>query len=623
MTVLTLRDITIRIAGRVLLDGASLQVDDGHKIGLVGKNGAGKSTLLKAITNEIQPDGGEIRLSSRARMGHVAQEAPAGPQSIAEVVLGADTERAGLLAESESADGARLAEVHERLIAIRADSAPARAGAILAGLGFDAAAQARPISEFSGGWRMRVALAQALFLEPDLLLLDEPTNHLDLEAALWLEGWLARFPGAVILVSHDRGLLDRAVDSIAHLDQRKITLYTGGFERFVRVRAERLAQTVAANARLTAERARIQGFVDRFRAKATKARQAQSRLKALERMPPIEAVVEDTVTRFAFPEPETLAPPILQLTRASAGYDGRAVLSGLNLRVDQDDRIALLGSNGNGKSTLAKLLAGRMEPIAGEIHRSNRLRVGYFAQHQTEALDLSGTPLSHMQAALPKASETQCRAQLARFGLDQDRATTTVGSCSGGEKARLLLALATRDAPQLLILDEPTNHLDIDAREALTKALAEFAGAVLLITHDPHLVELIADRLWLVADGRVTQFEGDLDEYRALLGERARAASGSGSREEGAGRAGQRRDRADSRASQAPLRQRLKEIEATLDKLGKEAALIEAKLGDTETYARFKPKDIAWANTRRAAITHQTALLEAEWLELSEKLEVV
>ena len=616
MTILALRDLTIRVAGRPLLDGATLQIDAGHKVGLVGKNGAGKSTLLKAITGELQVDGGEIQFSARARMGHVAQEAAAGPDSILTVVLSADVERASLLAESETAEGARLGEIHDRLIAIRADSAPARAAIVLAGLGFDAAAQARRISEFSGGWRMRVSLAQALFLEPDLLLLDEPTNHLDLEAALWLESWIAKFSGAVILVSHDRGLLDRAVDSIAHLDQRKITLYSGGFERFVRVRAERFAQTQATNAKLTAERDRIQGFVDRFRAKASKARQAQSRLKALERLPPIEAVVEDTVTRFAFPEPEALPPPILQLNHAAAGYGDKPILSKMNLRIDPDDRIALLGANGNGKSTLAKLLAGRLAPMAGEVARSTRLRVGYFAQHQTDSLDLSGTPLTHMQEALPKATETQCRAQLARFGLDADRATNRVGACSGGEKGRLLLALATRDAPQLLILDEPTNHLDIDAREALVKALSDYSGAVLLITHDPHLVELIAERLWLVADGTVVPFDGDLDDYRVLLAQRAR-----GGREEGAAPAGQKKRAAEDRAAQAVLKGRIKEVEAAMAKYAKELSLLEAKLGDAATYARFKPKDITWANTRRAAIAHQTQILETEWLDLSEKLE--
>jgi len=619
MTVLAIRDLTIRIAGRTLLQGASLQVDDGRKIGLVGRNGAGKSTLLRAITGELAPDGGEIRLAARARLGHVAQEAPGDGASLLDTVLAADTERGALLAEHDRADPARLAEIHERLIAIRADSAPARAAAILSGLGFDAEVQARPVAEFSGGWRMRVALARALFLEPELLLLDEPTNHLDLEAALWLESWLARFAGAAIIVSHDRGLLDRCVDSIAHLDQQRIALYPGSFADFVRIRAERAAQQQAQNTRIAAERARIQAFVDRFRAKATKARQAQSRLKALERLPPIEAVVEDRPVHFAFPQPDALAPPILSLSRAAVGYGGPPVLRGLDLRIDQEDRIALLGANGNGKSTLAKLLAGRLALQAGDTHRAARLRVGYFAQHQAEELDPAGTPLGHIQAALPKATETACRAQIARFGLDADRAETPVASLSGGEKARLLLALCTREAPQLLILDEPTNHLDIDAREALVKALADYEGAVLLITHDPHLVELIADSLWLVAEGTVRPFDGDLDDYRAWLAERARAAA---PRDTAAPpRAEERRERAETRAATAPLRARLREVEAALDKLQREAALIDRKLGDAATYARFKPEDIAWANTRRAAIAKELAALEEEWLELTERLE--
>jgi ATP-binding cassette subfamily F protein 3 len=619
MTVLAIRDLTIRIAGRPLLDGASLQIDTGRKVGLVGRNGAGKSTLLRAITGDLHPDGGEIRLAARARMGHVAQEAPGGEESLLDVVLAADTERAALLAEADShPDPVRLAEIHDRLIAIRADSAPARAGAILSGLGFDAAAQARPSREFSGGWRMRVALARALFVEPDLLLLDEPTNHLDLEATMWLENWLQRFAGAAIVVSHDRGLLERCVDSIAHLDRGGITLYQGSFADFVRIRAERQAQQQAQNVKVAAERARIQSFVDRFRAKATKARQAQSRLKALERLPPIEAVVEDHPVRFAFPAPEELAPPILSLTGCAVGYGGAPILRDLNLRLDQDDRIALLGANGNGKSTLAKLLAGRLSPEGGTAFRTRALRVGYFAQHQADELDLTGTPLTHMRAALPKATETTCRSQLARFGLDADRATTQVSALSGGEKARLLLALTTRDAPQLLILDEPTNHLDIDAREALVKALAEFGGAVVLITHDPHLVELVADRLWLVADGSVTPFDGDLDDYRALLAERAR---GAGRAELGGARAGARRERADARSAAAPLRARIREIEARLETLSREAGLIEKRLADPATYARFKPEDITWANSRRAAIARETAALEEEWLDIAARLD--
>ena len=622
MTVLSIRNLTLRIGGRALMEGADMTLDTGRRLGLVGRNGAGKSTLLKAIIGDLQPDGGDIRLAARARLGHVAQEAPGGEGSLLDAVLAADTERAALLAALEAEPEAhRAAEIHERLIAIRADAAPARAAAILAGLGFDEAAQARPLASYSGGWRMRVALARALFLEPDLLLLDEPTNHLDLEATMWLEGWLARFPGAAIVVSHDRGLLDRAVDIIAHLDKGKITTYQGNFAQFVRMKTERAAQQAAEASKIATQRAHMQAFVDRFRYKASKARQAQSRLKALSKLPPLDAVIEDTPTRFAFPAPEPLAPPIVQIERADVGYGGAPVLRGLDLRVDQDDRIALLGANGNGKSTLAKLLAGRLDAARGDVRRASRLKVGFFAQHQAEELDLAGTPLSHMRDALPKATDTQVRAQLARFGLQGEKAETRIGACSGGEKARLLLALCTRDAPHLLILDEPTNHLDIDAREALVKALAEYEGAVLLITHDPHLVELVADRLWLVADGTVRDFDGDLDEYRALLAERARAGSRDEAAPAGGAKAAERRERVQTRAQLAPLRQRLKEVEKLLERLGLEAKLIEKRLADPDTYAKRSSEDIAWATTRSAAIAKEVAVLEEEWLDLSEKLD--
>lgn len=621
MTVIAIRSLTIRFGGRTLLENADLMLDAGRKIGLVGRNGAGKSTMLRAITGDLQPDGGEIRLAARAKMGVVAQEAPGGETTLLDSVLEADTERHALLqALEDPAQAHRVAEIHERLIDIRADSAPSRAATILSGLGFDAEAQARPLSAFSGGWRMRVALARALFPEPDLLLLDEPTNHLDLEATMWLEGWLAKFPGAAIVVSHDRGLLDRAVDGIAHLDQQKVTFYPGNYENFVRVRTERAAQQESQRVKIAAQRAHMQAFVDRFRAKATKARQAQSRLKALAKLPVIDAVVEDAASHFSFPEPEELPPPILAIEKADAGYGGPPILKGIDLRLDQEDRVALLGANGNGKSTLAKLVAGRLAPQRGTVKRSSKLRVGFFAQHQSEDLDHSGTPLSHMQAALPQATIQQCRAQLARFGLNAERAETRIERCSGGEKARLLLALCTRDAPQLLILDEPTNHLDIDAREALVRALADYKGAVLLISHDPHLVELVADRLWLVADGKVTSFDGDMDEYRALLAERARAGGGGGG--SGADRAPtDRAARAQARAQLAPLRARLKEVEKLIERHTLEGKLIEKKLSDPETYASRKAQDIAWATTRQAFLARQIAALEQEWLEISEQLD--
>lgn len=624
MSLLVISDLTLRIAGRTLLNQADLSIEPGRKVGLVGRNGAGKSTLLAAIAGDIAPDGGDIRLSSRARMARVKQEAPAGGASLIDTVLAGDVERTALLTESETAtDPVRIAEIHERLRAIQADSAPARAASVLAGLGFSAEAQLRPVSDFSGGWRMRVSLATALFLEPDLLLLDEPTNHLDLEATLWLETWLIRFAGAALIVSHDRGLLDSCVDAIAHLDKGKLTLTPGGYENFVRIRTEHALQQARQAEKIAAQRAHMQSFVDRFRAKATKARQAQARVKALEKLPVIEAVVEDTPTRFAFPEPEQLPPPMLTMNRVSVGYGGKPVLSNISLRLDMEDRIALLGANGNGKSTFAKLVAGRLEPLSGTMERNPRLKIGYFAQHQAEELVLDDTPIDHMSRALPKALPPVVRAQLARFGLDAERAETAVRDLSGGEKARLLLALATRDAPQLLILDEPTNHLDLDARDALVRALSEFEGAVLLISHDPHLVELVADRLWLVGDGKVTPFEGDMAEYRSWLIEQNRAsnratkpdAQGTQSRKD------DRRDRAEARKAQAPLRKVIKDAEAKLAKLATERAKIETTLADPALYTDGKTNEVTKLNTRLAAIGKEQAELEEKWLEAEAELE--
>jgi ATP-binding cassette, subfamily F, member 3 len=617
MSLLVISGAVIRMGGRTLLNGADLTIDPGRRIGLVGRNGAGKSTLLRAIAGELAIDGGEIRLSSRARMATVRQEAPEGPMSLIDTVLQGDPERLALLAETETADPHRLAEVHDRLVTIAADSAPARAATILAGLGFDEAAQARPVAEFSGGWRMRVALATALFAAPDLLLLDEPTNHLDLEATIWLETWLARFPGAALVVSHDRGLLDRAVEAIAHLDKGKISLTPGGFDEFVRIRTERAMQQTRAAERVALERAHIQSFIDRFRYKASKARQAQARIKALERLPQIESVIEDAPTRFNFPEPSRIAPPIVALDRVDIGYGTTKILRNVSLTVDMDDRIALLGANGNGKSTLAKLLAERLAPLAGEVRRGPRLKVGYFAQHQTDELIATENPIDHMARALPNAPPPKLRAQLARFGLDADRAETPIANLSGGEKARLLLALATRDAPQLLILDEPTNHLDIDARDALVKALSDFQGAVLLITHDPNLVDLVADRLWLVGEGTVKPFDGDLDDYRALLVERARPAA----RANAVTRKDDRRERAEARAALAPIRKKAQDAEKRLAVLAAERARIEISLADPALYAPGRVGEVTTANARLAAIAKEVAAAEEAWLMAEEELE--
>jgi ATP-binding cassette, subfamily F, member 3 len=609
MTLLAVDDLSFSLAGRALLDQASLAVDPGRKIGLIGRNGAGKSTLLKLITGELQPDGGTIRLAARARLGRLAQQAPGGSATPIAFVLAADAERTALLARAETASPEQLAEIHERLAAIGAHDAPARAAAILAGLGFDEAEQGRPMDSFSGGWRMRVALAAALFSAPDLLLLDEPTNHLDLEATIWLESWLARFPGAVLMVSHDRDLLDRAVDSIAYLDRGKLSLTSGGFAEFIRIRTERAEQQRSEAARIAAQRDHMRAFVERFRAKATKARQAQSRLKALARLPAIETIVEAAPTRFAFPEPREIPPPLLSLDKVALGYDGRAVVSGISVRIDMEDRIALLGANGNGKSTLAKALADRLAPLSGSLLRARGLRVGYFAQHQEEELDPAASALDHLARALPKATPTQLRAQGARFGLDADRIATPVASLSGGERARLLLALATRDAPQLLVLDEPTNHLDIDAREALVRALTDFAGAVVLITHDTHLIDLLADRLLLVADGRVAPFDGDLDAYRSL-----RSTPPTPPRPE-------RRPRPDTRDTLKPLRRKARAAEQILARLTAERDEIETRLSAPGFYASASSTEIATLNQRLASIAEEMRSAENEWLAAASELE--
>jgi ATP-binding cassette subfamily F protein 3 len=622
MSALIIENLSYAIAGRALLDRASLMVDPGRRVGLIGRNGAGKSTLLKLIAGQLAPDGGSIRLGQRLRLGYVAQEAPGGDITPLEVVLAADEERTALLAAADDAatPPERVAEIHDRLLTIQADAAPARAAAILSGLGFAAEAQARPMSSFSGGWRMRVALAAVLFSAPDLLLLDEPTNHLDLEATLWLEQYLQRFPGAILLVSHDRQLLDRAVEAIAHLDGGKLTLTPGGFAEFIRIKTEKALQQGRAAEKAAEQRAHMQKFVDRFRAKASKARQAQSRIKALERMPQIEAVVEDKATRFSFPEPNKLAPPMLSLDGVDVGYDGRAVLSGVSLRLDMEDRIALLGTNGNGKSTLAKLLAGRLQPLRGRQFRTGNLRVGYFAQHQEEDLMMGETPYDHLSRALPKATPPQVRAQAARFGLDADRVNTKVSAMSGGEKARLLLALATRDAPHLLILDEPTNHLDIDARDALVKALAEFEGAVLLISHDPYLVDLVADRLLLVAGGKVTALEGDLESYAASVTEGAAPSRDGGNGREN-GRRNDKKERAEARSKMAPLRQAVKDAELRMAKLAAEKGILEKKLAEPGIYAPGKSKDLTYINQRIAAIKRETEAAERDWLAAEAALE--
>ena len=513
---LKLENISYSVAGRNLIEDASVSIPTGHKVGLVGRNGTGKTTLFRVIRGELPLDTGSFSLPSRARIGGVAQEVPGNEVSLLNTVLAADVERATLLADT-STDPARIAEVQTRLADIDAWSAEARASTILRGLGFTADEMHEPCSAFSGGWRMRVALAAVLFSEPDLLLLDEPTNYLDLEGALWLESYLAKYPHTVLIVSHDRGLLNRAVGAILHLEDKKLTLYQGNYDTFAETRAARIAVAASENRKIEARKAHLQSFVDRFRAKASKAVQAQSRLKAIAKLKPITTPQEAALKRFTFPSPEELSPPIIRVEGGAVGYDGKAILSNLDLRIDQDDRIALLGRNGEGKSTLSKLLSGRLELMKGQMVTSSKLRVGFFAQHQVDELFIDETPIDHIRRLRPTETPARLRARLGGFGIGAEQAETLVGKLSGGQKARLSLMLATIDAPHLLIVDEPANHLDIESREALVEALTAYTGAVILVSHDMHLLSLVADRLWLVKDGAVKPYEGDLESYRALL----------------------------------------------------------------------------------------------------------
>ncbi len=591
---LHINDLTYRIGQRLLFDHATAAIPTGQTVGLVGRNGIGKSTLLRLITGEVAPDGGQISVSPRTRVGTVAQEMPDGEATPLGFVLAADEERAALLAEAEETeDPHRIAEIHTRLADIGAQSAPARAAGILSGLGFDHEAQQRPLASFSGGWRMRVALAATLFSAPDLLLLDEPSNHLDLETRLWLESYLTSYRGTILLVSHDRGLLNTVVDAILHVEDGKLTLYRGNYDNFERVRAERRNLQAHHFAKQLEQRRHMQAFIDRFRAKASKARQAQSRVKALAKMEELKPVAPDEDMVFDFPTPAPLSPPLVTLDHASAGYGPeKIILRHLDLRIDMDDRIALLGANGNGKTTLLRLLEGEIKPIAGELRKSSKLRIGYFNQEQAEAFELGQTAYQHMARVMRDAPERKVRAHLGRFGFSQARADVLIRALSGGEKARLLFATITRDAPHILLLDEPTNHLDIDAREALISALNVYEGAVILVSHDPHLVELCADTLWIVAKGTCRPFDGDMEGYRALLLQERRAEA---NRESGTAEAGtkakaagsrkdQRRAQAEARAALAPLRRAVEAAEKRLDQLTRDRVALEKQLADPTTY---------------------------------------
>ncbi|MGL4310681.1 MAG: ABC-F family ATP-binding cassette domain-containing protein [Paracoccaceae bacterium] len=609
---LKIADITYSVEGRPLFEGASATIPTGHKVGLVGQNGTGKTTLFRLIRGELALEGGSISVPQRAKIGGVAQEVPSSSTSLLDTVLSADTERAALMAEAEHAtDPHRIADIQHRLADIDAWSAEGRASAILKGLGFTPEECLMPCSDFSGGWRMRVALAGVLFAQPDILLLDEPTNYLDLEGALWLESYLAKYPHTVIIISHDRGLLNRAVGAILHLENRKLTYWSGPYDQFARQRAEQRAVLVAEAKKQEARRAHLQSFVDRFKAKASKAVQAQSRVKMLEKMTPITAPEEARKQVFTFPEPEALSPPIISMDGVAVGYGGPPVLKNLALRIDQDDRIALLGRNGEGKSTLSKLLAGKLDAASGKVVRSSKLRIGYFAQHQVDELHLDETPLQHIMRLRPAEGQPKLRARLASFGLGADQAETLVGRLSGGQKARLSLLLATIDAPHLLILDEPTNHLDIESREALTEALNDYTGAVVLVSHDMHLLGLVADRLWLVKGGSVSPYAHDLETYRAEL-----LAGDEPAKPEKPKEKAPRPSREAMTALKAEVRkcdERLAKLNDMRDKLAK-------KLADPELYER--PGEAVIWQKKYAEVMDAVDRAEALWLEASEKLEL-
>jgi ATP-binding cassette subfamily F protein 3 len=612
---LTIDNLTVRLGGRAILERASATVPVGARVGLIGRNGAGKSTLMKALIGEIDPDDGEISKPSRARIGYIAQEAPSGSMTPEEVVLASATERAALLAELETCtDMDRMGDVHERLLAIDAYSAPARAAKILNGLGFDEEMQQRPVDSFSGGWKMRIALGALLFSEPDILLLDEPSNHLDLEATLWLENFLKSYPATLVVISHERDLLNKVVDHILHLQGGQLTLYPGGYDAFEKQRAERAAQLAAAKASQEAQAARLRDYVARNSARASTAKQAQSRAKMLAKMQPIAALMEDPTLSFDFPDPAEMKSPMITLESAAVGYgEAPPILKRLNFRIEADDRIALLGRNGNGKTTLARLLAAQLAPAEGAVNAPGKLKVGYFTQYQVEELAGEDTPLDLMNRAMQGASQAAIRAQLGRFGFSGPRANQRVDKLSGGERARLALALITRDAPHLLILDEPTNHLDVDAREALVQALNDYSGAVILISHDRHMVELTADRLFLVDGGTAREYDGSMDDYIDFILGRNQPKGARGDKARGARAADTAGDR---RMAQADL----KKAETAIARLSADVERLDREILAAAGQAGAKMQGLL---TRRAAAASALAEAEEVWLAAGAALEAL
>lgn len=631
---LHINDVTYRIGGRILLDQATAAITPGTKAGLVGRNGTGKSTLFKLLNEELSPEAGTLSIRKGARVGQVAQEAPGNDVSLLDTVLEADVERTALIREAErTTDPDRIAEIQIRLVDIGAHTAESRASAILHGLGFDAATQQRPCSEFSGGWRMRVALAAVLFSEPDLLLLDEPTNYLDLEGTLWLENYINRYPYTVFLISHDKDLLNRCVNTIVHLDQSKLTIYKGNYDLFDRQRRERQALQLKLKSKQDDQRRHMEAFVSRFKAKASKAKQAQSRLKALEKMQPIAAMIDEHIRPFQFPNPKKrMAPPMIHIENGSVGYEpGKPILTNIGISLGPEDRVGLLGANGNGKSTMAKLLSGRLKIETGHMKRSNKMEVAYFAQHQLDELRPNESAYQHVKKMMDDASEgvseAMARSRAAQMGLDRAKMDTPAKDLSGGEKARLLLGLTTFHGAHLLILDEPTNHLDIDSREALVHALNDYEGAVIIISHDRSLLEASVDRLWLVADGTVKPYVGDLDEYRSYILAESRTSKSTADKsakrvaaQEIKKAEERRKESAAKRASRAPLRAKVRELEKKMAILEKKLKLADEKLALPNLFRDHADK-AKQLNQIRARLVGEMGNAEEEWLEASAALE--
>ena len=629
---LVISNLSFAIEGKPLFEGASVTIPAGNKVGMVGRNGTGKTTLFKLIKGQLAPDGGSIDVPSYFRIGGVEQEAPASDASLLDTVLAADTERATWLLEAEGCEDAnRIGEIYQRLEDIDAYTAEPRASSILAGLGFSQHAQSRPCHEFSGGWRMRVALGAVLFSQPDLLLLDEPTNYLDLEGAYWLEQFLANYQKTALIISHDKELLNRSVNSILNLSHHNLTYYTGNYDQFDAERRAKLEQQHSMKRKQDAQRAHIQSFVDRFRAKASKARQAQSRLKQLERMQPIAALSENAVAGFSFPTPQALRPPLVTFEGGIVGYDEKPVLSRLNLRLDSDDRIALLGANGEGKSTLSKLIADRLPLMAGKAFKSGKLRVGFFAQHQLDELVEGESALQHILRLRPDDSEKSLRTRLASAGFNNDIVDMPVEKLSGGQKARLLMLIATIEAPHILILDEPTNYLDIESREALVLALNDYDGAVILVSHDTHLVEAVADRLWLVKDGAVTPFDGDMDEYKKLIMSSNRT---SGNKTSGNKANKRNKDKEDTfttasaksvsasakKINPVKLKSERRRLDSQIEMLASQKSALEAEMLKTDFYSVNDSAEIALKTKTFSDINAQLEKAEESWLELQEQL---